>query len=164
LNPRPLGYESPGPHPRKLAASTWSRIRAAAAVMLSHRVPGRAACPWHLYYIRYYTGSAISTSQPGDSRNDPAHHDQPLDASGRAIDRIWAHVRPPSARRLSPFLFREGRLGGPRQARPHTREASCLASRCLRLSLRREPPPSPHPATAQAKVGYRAPHRDPASV
>jgi hypothetical protein len=30
---------------------------------VSHRVSGRAACPWRLYYTRYYTGAAISTSQ-----------------------------------------------------------------------------------------------------
>jgi hypothetical protein len=31
---------------------------------VSHRVPGLAACPWRLYYTRYYTAAAISTSQP----------------------------------------------------------------------------------------------------
>ena len=31
---------------------------------MSRRVPGRVACPWRLYYTRYYTGAAISTSQP----------------------------------------------------------------------------------------------------
>ncbi len=63
MNPRPLGYESHGPHPRRLAASVWSNIRADPAVTLSHRIPGRAVCPWCLYYIRYYTRAAISMSQ-----------------------------------------------------------------------------------------------------
>jgi hypothetical protein len=31
---------------------------------VSRRVSGHAACPWRLYYTRYYTGAAISTSQP----------------------------------------------------------------------------------------------------
>ena len=33
--------------------------------MLSYRVPGRAACPWRLYYIRYYITAAIDMSQTG---------------------------------------------------------------------------------------------------
>jgi hypothetical protein len=31
---------------------------------VSHRVPGRAACPRRLYYTRYYMGAAIRMSQP----------------------------------------------------------------------------------------------------
>jgi hypothetical protein len=31
---------------------------------VSRHVSDRAACPWRLYYTRYYTGAAIHTSQP----------------------------------------------------------------------------------------------------
>ena len=31
--------------------------------MLSHCVPGRAACLWRLYYVRYYTRAALNMSQ-----------------------------------------------------------------------------------------------------
>ena len=34
---------------------------------MSHRVPGRVACPWCLYYARYYTEAAISTSQSAET-------------------------------------------------------------------------------------------------
>jgi hypothetical protein len=37
-----------------------------AAPRRSHRVSGRAVCPRRLYYIRYYTGAAISASQDVD--------------------------------------------------------------------------------------------------
>ena len=35
--------------------------------MGSHHVHDRAACPRSLYYIRYYTGAAISTSKPTEA-------------------------------------------------------------------------------------------------
>jgi hypothetical protein len=36
--------------------SSQSSIRAARRAMVSHRVPGRPACPRRLYYTRYYSG------------------------------------------------------------------------------------------------------------
>ena len=51
-------------HLRRLAASTWSGIPAALCAAVSHRVSDSAACPRRLYYTRYYTEAAISTSQP----------------------------------------------------------------------------------------------------
>ena len=41
-----------------------SSVCAAPCAKVSHRVSGHAACPWRLYYTRYYTGAAISASQP----------------------------------------------------------------------------------------------------
>ena len=38
-------------------------VCAARCAAVSHRVSNRAACPWRLYYTRYYTAAAISTSQ-----------------------------------------------------------------------------------------------------
>ena len=32
-----------------------------------NRVSDHAACPWRLYYTRYYTAAAISTSQPAET-------------------------------------------------------------------------------------------------
>ena len=49
---------------RRLTASKLSSIRAVLAVALSHLVSGRAGGPWRLYYTRYYTGAAVSTSGP----------------------------------------------------------------------------------------------------
>ena len=39
-------------------------IRAVLPVAVSHLVSGRAGGPWRLYYTRYYTGAAVSTSGP----------------------------------------------------------------------------------------------------
>jgi hypothetical protein len=39
-------------------------VRAVLPVALSHFVSGRAGGPWRLYYTRYYTGAAVSTSGP----------------------------------------------------------------------------------------------------
>jgi hypothetical protein len=38
---------------------------AARCAAVSHRVSRLAACPWRLYYTRYYTEAAISTGRPG---------------------------------------------------------------------------------------------------
>jgi hypothetical protein len=44
-----------------------SSVCAALRPALSRHVHDRAACPRSLYYIRYYTGAAISTSKPTEA-------------------------------------------------------------------------------------------------
>ena len=45
----------------------WSSVRAALRPAVFYRVSDRAACPWRLYYTRYYTAAAISTSQSAET-------------------------------------------------------------------------------------------------
>jgi hypothetical protein len=53
---------------------------------VSQRVSDRAACPWRLYYTRYYTEAAISTSQ---SAGTPIR--APLSATGHLEYEIGAY-------------------------------------------------------------------------
>ena len=90
LNPRPLGYETTGPRLHSLIASIQSSSRAALRAAASHRVSGGAACPRRLYYIRYYTRAAISTSQPTRTpirRRKRIHHSAP-----RTRDVVTGHA------------------------------------------------------------------------
>jgi pyridoxamine 5'-phosphate oxidase len=62
-------------------------VCAAPCAAVSHHVSGRAACPWRLYYTRYYSESR-HRHQPAGRDSDPANPDLPLGPRIRD-QRIW---------------------------------------------------------------------------
>ena len=114
MNPRPPGYESDDHRLRRPSESMWCSVHAALRPAVSHRVSDRAACPWRLYYTRYYTAAAISTGRPvpGQPLTYRTMHGR-LCAPGLPM-------RPPGSRaaRVRPASPGAGRRRGAR-LRPH---------------------------------------------